>query len=178
MTILQTRVRAIAAGTVVAASAAAPAAIWYVNEVRPEPAILEHVAALPAAIQVPEAPAEEPESTRTVVVDEVVIVEPRPRPVLRPAVRTARRASHKKRCTWHQSIALSSGKVRICDVERPTTGQGAQLLAPLAKRDSLGQSLDVPSPTGLIESAQRGLRAPSSSAIPTRGRHALVGQRP
>lgn len=156
MSILQTRLRAMAAATVVAASAATPAAIWYANEVLPERMIIKQAGALPMAVGLFQPPAQEPETTREVVVDEVVILEPRARRARRarrpPAM--APRVASKKRCVWHQSIALSNGKVRVCDVERPTTGQGARLLTPMKKPEHLGHSLDLPSPTGLLEAAQ------------------------
>ncbi|MBW2525391.1 MAG: hypothetical protein JRI23_14490 [Deltaproteobacteria bacterium] len=171
MSILQTKARAIAAGAVVATSAAAPVAVWYVNEVLPAPVLVKHGGVLPRVMDLPEPPAPEPASTQAVVLDEVVIVEPRRRPARRAA--KAVKPAADRRCVWHQSVALSSGKVRVCDVERTTTGQGERLLAPMKKRQRLGQALDLRSPTGLLEAAQR--RARTRRTVAGRAPDPVVG---
>jgi len=169
----QTKARAATVGALVVTGSAASAVIGYVNEAPPRPLVAKHSAALAVDVVLPAPSEDKPGDFNTVVVDEIVIVAPRPTSARRFEA-TAAKTSPARTCVWHQNVAVASGRVRICDIERATTGQGKQLLTPIDKPTSLGRELDLASPSGLLRASWRSSARPRPAGSPAPNGHTVV----
>jgi hypothetical protein len=135
---------ALAFTAMAAIGTATPLAVYLVNE---------HQTGTPTVVQQTQAPTpgamlraaetiEEP-----MVAEELEVTAAVPRAVVQP--RHAEKKLERK-CTWHESEAIISGRVRICDVDR-TSNEHPEGTFKVEKKTQKLAPRDTPSPSGFLE---------------------------